>query len=76
MGRTRDGTIALRAQVLALKGQNLSNYAIGRTIGRSEKFVRDAVKRFNELNSFESRKKAVGLQYRRRELIERLGELY
>ena len=58
MGRTRDGTIALRAQVLALKGQNLSNYAIGRTIGRSEKFVRDAVKRFNELNSFESRKKS------------------
>lgn len=57
MGRKKDLSTAIRAQVVVLKKQKLSNRVVGKMLKISEKCVRDTMKRYNELGSFRTRKR-------------------
>ena len=58
MGKTREGDVALRATVLALKSQNLSNCAIATKVNRSRHFVIETLKRYKDTGSLSSRKRS------------------
>lgn len=58
MGRVKHTSCELRAQMLILKQENLSNCAIGKKLGVTESCVRKALKRFEETGSNKNRKKS------------------
>jgi len=58
MGKTRDGDIAVKAQVVALNLQKFSNSAIATAVNRSRCFVINTLKRHRETGSFASRKQS------------------
>jgi transposase len=54
MGKTRDSDIATRAQVVALKGQNLTNCKIAQLLKRSESLVGKTLSHFKETGGYEN----------------------